>query len=64
MSEQTTEAANPESKIYELGYPLDGSSYACRENLQDILRREMMGPSNGENEVLEEIGRASCRERV
>ena len=53
MSEQTTETANPESKIYELGYPLDGSSYACRENLQDILRREMMGPSNGENEILE-----------
>lgn len=34
MSEQTTEATNLESKVYELGYPLDGSSYACRENLR------------------------------
>lgn len=38
---------------FELGCDLDGSSYLCRENLQDILARELLGPSDGEREVVD-----------
>lgn len=38
---------------YELSTPLDGTSYAVRENLQDILFREMVGPSKGEHELID-----------
>ena len=39
------------SKEYELSVPLDGSSYQVRENLQDILVRELCGPSDGDDEL-------------
>lgn len=54
MSESMDKAKSSESGTsYALGYELDGSSYMCRENLQDILRREMLGPSGEEDEILE-----------
>jgi hypothetical protein len=31
---------------------LDGSSYAVRENLADILQRELLGPIHGPEETL------------
>lgn len=37
---------------YALEFDLDGSSLAVRENLVDILRRELLGPINGNEEVL------------
>lgn len=37
---------------YELTRELDGSSYAVRENLADILERELLGPVHGPDEVL------------
>ena len=37
---------------YELNEPLDGSSWAVRENLAEILQREIHGPLYGDNEVL------------
>lgn len=37
---------------YELTTPLDGTSSAVRENLTDILRRELLGPSDGDTEVI------------
>lgn len=37
---------------YELNHELDGSSYAVRENLVDILQRELLGPIKGPNEVI------------
>lgn len=51
MTEVTTEAAGPQSS-YELNYELDGSSYAVRENLVDILQRELLGPIHGPEERL------------
>ena len=40
------------TESYGLTYPLDKSSYAVRENLVDILKRELLGPIHGPNEVL------------
>lgn len=40
-------------KEYRLDMPLDGKSYAVRENLQNILERELLGPSDGEDELME-----------
>jgi hypothetical protein len=37
---------------YALEFDLDGSSLAVRENLVDILRRELLGPIEGPEEVL------------
>lgn len=35
-----------------LGHPLDGTSFAVRENLTDILQRELLGPVRGPEETL------------
>ncbi len=37
---------------YELKYELDGTSFAVRQNLADILRRELLGPIHGSKEIL------------
>ena len=37
---------------YELNFDLDGSSFAVRENLVDVLERELLGPKFGPEEVL------------
>ena len=50
MTDVKPTPAAPES--YELRYPLDGSSLAVRENLADILERELLGPIHGPEEVL------------
>lgn len=50
-----TEAGQQTSRspgAYQLNYELDGSSYAVRENLVDIIRRELLGPVRGEQEAL------------
>lgn len=44
-------AEAPEAS-YELNYELNGTSYAVRENLLDILQRELLGPIHGSEEVL------------
>ena len=51
MTEATTEAAGTQAS-YELNYDLDGSSYAVRENLVDIIQRELLGPIHGPEETL------------
>ena len=38
---------------YELLREPDGSSTTARENITDILRRELLGPASGDEEVLE-----------
>ncbi len=48
-------AAQP---TYELEYELDGTSFAVRENLEDILRRELLGPIHGPEERLKFSPRA------
>jgi len=51
VTEVATEAAGPQAS-YELSYELDGSSFAVRENLVDILNRELLGPIHGPDEKL------------
>jgi hypothetical protein len=48
---QTQVTAQP-AATYALGYPLDGTAYAVRENFVDILGREFVGPMNGPEEVV------------
>lgn len=38
--------------VYVLNYELDDSSFSVRENLADILERELLGPINGPEELL------------
>ncbi|SSC25205.1 Helicase, partial [Klenkia terrae] len=47
----TPSNARPQG-TYELSHELDGSSYEVRENLVDILERELLGPVGGPDEVL------------
>ncbi len=49
----TESAAIPASNDYELLRELDGSSWSVRENLVDILARELLGPDGGEQELLD-----------
>ena len=51
MAEAATQATGPQA-TYELNYDLDGSSNAVRENLVDILERELLGPIHGPEETL------------
>ena len=51
MSDATTHAGPQAS--YELHHELDGSSFAVRENLVDILERELLGPIGGPEELLD-----------
>uniref|UniRef100_UPI003D932E5F DISARM system helicase DrmA n=1 Tax=Gordonia sp. B7-2 TaxID=3420932 RepID=UPI003D932E5F len=51
MAEAKGHGAGPETS-YELNYELDGSSFAVRENLVDILERELLGPIHGPEETL------------
>lgn len=37
---------------YALNYPDDGTSFTVRQNLVDILERELLGPINGDDEIL------------
>jgi hypothetical protein len=46
-----TDVARPQAS-YELNHELDGSSLAVRENVLDILKRELLGPIHGPEEVL------------
>ena len=43
---------NPREVPYRLKYEPDGRSWTARENLVDILERELLGPANGPEEVL------------
>ncbi len=51
MTEYSIETTTPQA-AYALNYKLDGSSYAVRENLVDILQRELLGPIHGPEETL------------
>ena len=57
MTDTTT--ATPESGLvgsapYELEWEPDGTSWTARRNLVDILERELVGPSGGDEELLPE----------
>ena len=47
-----TEEAKESGSTYELTYEPDGSSFTVRENLVDILERELLGPIDGRDELL------------
>jgi hypothetical protein len=51
VTEATIEPAVTHAS-YELNFDLDGSSFAVRENLADILKRELLGPIYGPEELL------------
>ncbi|HEX5121509.1 MAG TPA: DISARM system helicase DrmA [Pseudonocardiaceae bacterium] len=51
MADATIETSGAQAS-YELNYDLDGSSYAVRENLVDIVQRELCGPIHGPEERL------------
>lgn len=51
MTEAPTESTGPQAS-YELKYELDGTSFAVRQNLADILERELLGPIHGSEETL------------
>ncbi len=40
---------------YRLAWEPDGRSWTVRENLTDILERELLGPANGPEEVIEDV---------
>jgi hypothetical protein len=47
-----TERPTEPTSTYELTYTPDGSSFTVRENLVDIVERELLGPIHGPEEVL------------
>ena len=49
----TTPRTPVEPPQYRLEYEPDGSSWTARENLADILERELLGPMNGPEEVID-----------
>lgn len=49
---ETTDTPNGAEATYQLSYEPDGTSFTVRENLVDILERELLGPLHGPNEVL------------
>lgn len=51
VAEASGDAAGPQAS-YALNYALDGSSFVVRENLVDILQRELLGPIHGPEESL------------
>ncbi len=49
---ESTEASTQADPGYVLNFPMDGTSFGVRENLVDILERELLGPIDGDDELL------------
>lgn len=47
------ESSGPAREPYRLAHEPDGRSWTARENLTDVLRREILGPADGPDEVIE-----------
>ena len=47
------EGSAPTRREYQLTYEPDSRSWTARENLVDILERELLGPAHGEDELIE-----------
>lgn len=52
-TQNVSQALHREPASYELLREPDGTSTTARENLADILRRELLGPASGDHEVLD-----------
>lgn len=48
-------AGTPQAPPYRLALDPDGRAWTARENLVDILERELLGPANGPEEILEGV---------
>ena len=48
----STGSRRPDDPVYEPVAPYGSGSWAARENLTDILRRQLLGPVGGEDELL------------
>lgn len=48
-------SARPPAPAFRLEYEPDGRSWTARENLVDILERELLGPANGPDEILDGV---------
>jgi hypothetical protein len=48
-----TPPAVPERPAYQLAHAPDGRAWTARENLTDVLERELLGPLNGPEEVID-----------
>ena len=48
----STGSRRPDGPVYEPVAPYGSGSWAARENLTDILRRQLLGPVGGEDELL------------
>ncbi|MEU0100690.1 DISARM system helicase DrmA [Streptomyces sp. NPDC006267] len=48
-------AGTPQPPAYRLAFEPDDRSWTARENLVDILERELLGPANGPDELLEGV---------
>ncbi|MGL5863693.1 MAG: hypothetical protein ACRCY9_20840, partial [Phycicoccus sp.] len=46
-------APTRERAAYDLAYTPDGTSWTSRENLTDILERELLGPRDGDEEIID-----------
>ncbi|WP_261574790.1 DISARM system helicase DrmA [Frankia gtarii] len=55
MTTPRTPVTSAEPPQYRLEYEPDGSSWIARENLADILERELLGPMNGPTEVIDGV---------
>ncbi|MGW3850418.1 DISARM system helicase DrmA [Streptomyces fagopyri] len=51
----TQPPAAPQASPYRLALDPDDRSWTARENLVDILERELLGPANGPDEILEGV---------
>ena len=49
----TAEQAPRERAAYDLSHTPDGTSWTARENLTDVIEREILGPRDGDEEVLD-----------
>ncbi len=49
---EITAKPNSSEAMYGVAYELDGTSFNVRENLVDILARELLGPIHGPEELL------------
>jgi hypothetical protein len=49
---KSTDAPTTAGSGYVLNFPTDGTSFGVRENLVDIVERELLGPIYGEEELL------------
>ena len=45
---ESTDTPTPADTGYVLNFPTDGTSFGVRENLVDILERELLGPIHGD----------------